>query len=153
MYGDPIFSVLVAIALWQTIRHNQFEPFFWYAIIGQLLVLTIGGWFVRRWIRNIAARRYEITLDRSTIKVVQISGANVSTRQCHISDVREIRSTPVVSEGEGAQNHPEIVRLDLVVGTGQPIEVLYGRPMEETAWLLNYMRGHLEQSSDIEGRA
>ena len=100
MYGDPIFSVLATIALWQTIRHNQFEPFFWYAMIGQLLGLTIGGWFVRRWIRNIAARRYEITLDRSTINVVQISGANVATRQCHISEVREIRSTAVVSEGE-----------------------------------------------------
>jgi hypothetical protein len=103
LYGDPIFSVLVAIAIWKWVRHNPFEPFFWYALIGQFLAFTIGASSVRHWIRGIAARRYEVSVDRSKVKVVQTSGSKVVTHECNISDVGEVRNTAVVSEGEGTQ--------------------------------------------------
>jgi hypothetical protein len=98
--GDPLISILITAAAWKRIRNDLMEPFFWYAVIGQFLVFAIGGSWVRRWIRGIAARRYEITVDRSTVKIVQTAGVYVVTRQCNISDVRELRGTAVVSEGE-----------------------------------------------------
>jgi hypothetical protein len=58
----------------------------------------------------------------------------------YISDIREIRGTAIVSEGEGKQKHPEIIRLEIAAAAGAPIEVLCGRPVEETEWLLNRLR-------------
>jgi len=102
---------------------------------------------VRRWIRSIAARRYEITIDRSTVKISQISDASLAMRHCNISDIREIRSAVIVSEGEGSHKHPEITRLEIVSVTGKPIEVLSGRPVEETQWVARRLKRALDDAA------
>jgi hypothetical protein len=138
---NPLMSVLIAIAVWDRIRN---KPTAWVVLIGQCLTMTIGGLAVRRWIRGIAERRYEITVDPSRVTVRITSGANVTTRDIKISDVREVRSKSVVSAGEGSNKRPEIVRLELVADSGKPIELLYGRPREETQWVLDRIRARLK---------
>ena len=60
--------------------------------------------FVRRWIRGIAERSYEITIDRSRVTIRITSGASITTHEYKISDIRDVRSTAVVSSGKARKN-------------------------------------------------
>ena len=79
---------------------------------------------VSRWIRGIAERTFTITINRSQVTIRITSGAGIATQEYKISDIRDVRSTAVVSSGEGSQKRPEIVRLELVTKSGKPVEIL-----------------------------
>lgn len=139
-FMDNFVGVPATIVLWDRIRN---EPIVWFAMIGQWLTIMVGAFFIRRWIRGIAERRYEITIDRSRVTIRVTSGAGIAMHEYKISDIRDVRSTAVVSSGEGSQKCPEIVRLELVTTSGKPAEILYGRPPEDSQWVLNRIRARL----------
>ena len=140
VFMDNFVAVPATIALWVRIRN---EPIFWFAMVGQWLTVMIGAFAVRRWIRGIAERHYEITIDQSRVTIRITSGAGIATQEYKISDVRDVRSTAVVSSGEGSHKRPEIVRLELVTKSGKPAEILFGRPPEESQWVLNRIGARL----------
>src|SRR5206468_1419007 len=101
-------------------------------LIGQFVVITAGCVWLRHWIRGLANRSYEITLDDSRVVVFRKVGDRVTRDERSISDVIDVESEALISLGEGADKRPETVRLHLRVKAGRPIEILCGRPIEAT---------------------
>lgn len=134
IFGISIDIVMSLVMVVIGLRLFKSEPLFWYFLLGQLATICIGGIWIQRWIRGIASRDYEIAIDNSRVVVFRKDGARVTREERNVSDVVDVESETVVSSGEGSDKKPEIVRLKLKTKSGPAVEVLYGRPPEETQW-------------------
>lgn len=140
-YGDPLFSLLMLAAFWEHLQNSGPEKFiFGYIFLGQLITLSGAGLAVRHWIRGIASRSYEIMIDPSQVKVLVTSAANVETQQRAIAEILDVRRKAVVTQDQS----PALERLELITKSETPMELLYGRPPEETEWILNCIRRRLK---------
>jgi hypothetical protein len=142
LYVDIGMSVLLAVVM---TRLGRADPLFWYFFAGQFVTIVGGCVWVRRWIRGIAERTYEISLDNSRVVVFCKAGDRVTREERSISEVAGVEPETIVSSGEGSDKRPDIVRLLLKMKSGPPVEILYGRPREETEWLQTRVRRFLDE--------
>lgn len=147
--GVPIFSLLITAAMWRVAGQGNFAPFFWFTMLGQLIILTTAGSALRRWIRKIASAQYEIAIDAENVTVTVTKGILVETRRCSVADVCDVERKAIVQRADGGL--PLLERLSLVTTPERPIEILYGRPLEETEWLARTVRRRLHLPEEPNG--
>jgi hypothetical protein len=123
------------------------DPLFWVIWAAQLLTISIGGTCLRRWILGIAGRAYEISLDPFRAVVIRKSGERVTRAEIPLADVLGVERDTIVSLGESPRPRPEIVQLMLKSKTGDAIEILNGRPREETLWVQSRIERFLNENS------
>ncbi len=142
-FVHPLFSLGVTAVLWMTdaLGKAPISYWFWFTMLGQMIFFVVVGHGVRRWIGGIASRTYDITIDPETIAVTQTDAKKTKTQQRKIADVRDVRRDVIVSSNNSSQGYrPLLMRVLLCTESGPSIELLCGRPEEETTWLVDHMR-------------
>ena len=136
VYIHPLVTLLGVVMIWQVAQRIGQVGVLVVASLAQAVVLAAAGLLLRRWIRAIARRSYQIVVDNLAVTVVRTFDADAKTDRIPLVEIREIRRTAIVSE-ESSRNEARamIERLELISGSRPPTEILYGRPSEETSWL------------------